>query len=72
MKQLILTAIIPLCAIGAGFASGHNYGEVEGLRKAASGCNAGGRFTYSKMEYACRRIETMTAQEWAAKREQIK
>lgn len=72
MKQPILTAIIALCAIGAGFASGHNYGEAEGLRKAASGCNAGGRFTYSKVEYACRQIETMTVREWAAKRESMK
>lgn len=68
MKQLILTAIIPLCAIGAGFASGHNYGKAEGLRQAASGCNAGGRFTYSKVQYACRKIETMTAREWAKER----
>lgn len=70
MTNPITTALLCLLSI-VSLAAGYNVGHEAGKRDTAADCRDG-RFTYSKQEYTCRRIETMTAQEWAAKRESMK
>ena len=67
-----LTGISVLLALILGIVAGHNTGIVEGQRMAASACHGHGSFKYGGNEYRCRSVYTMTAKEWAAKRESMK
>lgn len=71
MKNPIATGLLCLLATASGVAAGYNVGHEAGRRDTAVDCRDG-RFTYSRQQYACRKIETMTAREWAAKRESMK
>ena len=71
MNNPVTTALLCLLTTIGGMSAGYNVGHEAGKRDTAADCRDG-RFTYSKQQYACRRIETMTAKEWAAKRESMK
>lgn len=71
MNNPITTGLLCLLTAIGSMSAGYNIGHEAGKRDTAVDCR-NGRFTYSKQQYACRRIETMTAREWAAKRESMK
>ena len=70
MNNPITTGLLCLLTMIVGMAAGYNVGHEAGRRDTAADCRDG-MFIYSRQQYDCRRIETMTAREWAAKRESM-